>query len=276
MTRRHPLTPNRIDQLTDHLARIPALYDQLPTIDEPDRPDPGDPNDQGKTSHKPGSSAPLNLTAVHLTDHRTRRVGWWLHNPDRQPTIARFGTQPSLLWWTEAVTARAAAQNVDLNPPARLDVPSLLAWLTDARTFILAQPWAGLYADDIAELHQRLEQASTGRGPEFVPRCDQCALNGRVVKLEPRDEESWWKCPACNEEFTPKTAGDLARRQPPLPADEVAAAAGISPATIRTWKARRLIAPAKHDHGRPLYHLADVLRVKERVRDRSHHRRDHR
>ncbi len=264
-----------IDELTSHLARIPALYQNLPTIDEPDRQDPGDPNDQGKATHKPGSSAPLNLTAVHLTDTRTRRVGWWTHQPEHTPTIARFGTRPTLTWWTEAIQSRAAAANVTLDPIDDHTVTGLIDWLTHQRTFILAQPWARIYADDIAALHHRLERASTGAGPEFVPRCDQCALDGKVVKLEPRDEQSWWKCPKCNKEFTPHTAGDLARRQPPLPADEVAAAAGISPSTITTWKSRRLIAPAKHDRGRPLYHLADVLRVKERIRDRGTHRKDH-
>ena len=269
------LHADQIDQLTGHLAGIPALYQNLPTIDEPDRPDPGDPNDQGKTDHKPGSSAPLNLTVVHLADHRTRRVGWWRHDPDRQPTIARFGVQPSLLWWTDAVRARAAAQNVQLDEPADTTVPTLVAWLVAARPFILAQPWAAVYAADIAALHSRLEQATTGRGPEFIPRCDRCALDGKVVRLEPQDEQSWWKCPTCSKEFTPSTAGDLARRQPPLPAEEVAAAAGISASTITTWKQRRIIAPAKHDRGRPLYHLADVLRAKERIRDRGHHRKDH-
>ncbi len=273
---RRALRPAQIDELTTHLARIPALYANLPTIDEPDRGDPGDPNDAGTSGRKPSSAAPVNLTAIHLTDTRTHRVGWWAHNPDRTPTIARFGAWPTLHWWTTAIHAQAATAGVTLDPPPEAGIQNAITWLTNARTFILAQRWADIYAADIAELHDRLEQASTGHGPEFVPRCDRCALNGRVVKLEPRDDQSWWKCPACNKEFTPGTAGDLARRQPPLPADEVAAAAGISPATIRTWKLRRLIAPAKHDHGRPLYHLADVLRVKERVRERGTHRKDHR
>lgn len=89
-----------------------------------------------------------------------------------------------------------------------------------------------------------------------------------------RDDVSWFECPACQKQYTPGTMVDLGRRQPPMSGEELAAILGVSPSTITTWRSRKLISPARRDsHGRPLYYLADVLRVKERVRDRGHHRR---
>lgn len=262
------LAPAEIRALTDHLGQIPRLYGQLPTIDEPDRSDPGEPNDAGGTSTKPGSSAPLNLTVVHLTDTR-HKPGWRRHDPGRVATIHRFGTLPALYWWTQTIEPALADAHVAI--PDHTEVATVAtecAWLAQVTTFVLAQPWAPLYVRDIAAIHDRLAQATTGRGPGFIPRCDRCARDGKAVRLEPQDDGSWWKCPKCSKEHTPGSSIDLGRRQPPLPADQIAAALSISETTIRVWKIRGYLTPAKHDRGRPLYHLADVQRVKERVRDR--------
>lgn len=266
------LHAGEIRALPEHLAHIPNLYGQLPTITEPDRSDPGEPNDQGKADRKPGSAAPLNLTVVHLTDTRFK-PGWRRHDPGRVATIDRFGTLPALVWWVDTITMAMAEAHVP--HPARTDpatVASECAWLLEVQQFVLAQQWAALFVRDIAGLQSKLEQSSTGK-VEFVPRCDQCALAGRNVRLDPKDEASWWKCPDCGKEFTPSRSGDLARRQPPLTGAEIAAALGISEATIRTWKSRGYIAPAAHQQGRPLYHLADVQRVNERVRERGTRRK---
>lgn len=267
------LHASEIRALPEHLAQIPQLYGQLPMIDEPDRSDAGEPNDQGKTDRKPGSAAPLNLTVVHLTDTRQKN-GWRHHNPGHVPTIQRLGTLPSLFWWTQFVLPPLLEQaNVPVPPqvdPATVE--SECAWLAEVQQFVLAQAWAPMFVRDIAQIHAKLEQTSTGK-VEFVPRCDACALEGRNVRLDPQDDASWYKCPHCTKEFTPSRSGDLARRQPPLPAEEIAAALGISAATIRTWKFRGFIAPAAHQQGRPLYHLADVQRVNERVRERGTHRK---
>lgn len=261
------LHATEIRALPEHLTQIPKLYAELPMLDERNTTNTGEPNDQGKTDRKPGSAAPLNLTVVHLVDNRFK-PGWRRHDPGRVATIHRFGTLPALVWWVDTLTTVMTEARVpypDRTDPAT--VASECAWLAQVQPFVLAQKWAAMFVRDIAELQSTLEQSSTGK-VEFVPRCDQCALDGRSVRLDPKDDASWWKCPACNKEFTPSRSGDLARRQPPLPGAEIAAVLGISEKTIRTWKHRGFIAPAGHDHGRPLYHLADVQRVKERVRER--------
>ena len=261
------LAPAEVRALTDHLGQIPDLYGQLPTIDEPDRTDPGEPNDTGGTSTKPGSSAPLNLTVVHLTDTR-HKPGWRRHDPGRVATIHRLGTLPALYWWTQTIEPCLAAAGVTIPDHTKIaTVASECAWLAQVTTFVLAQPWAPLYVRDIAKIQQRLTEAATGTR-EWTPRCGQCAVDSKVVDLEPQDEGAWWKCPHCSKEYTPGAMSDLGRRQPPLPADQIAAALSISETTIRVWKIRGYLTPAKHDRGRPLYHLADVRRVKERVRER--------
>lgn len=267
------LHASEIRALPEHLTAIPTLYSQLPAIDEPDRTDAGDTNDAGHTDRKPGSAAPLNLTVVHLTDTRQKR-GWRHHNPGNVPTIQRLGTLPALFWWTQLVLP-PMLERAGVEIPPQVDpatVETECAWLAQVQPFVLAQPWAPMFVRDIAQLHAKLEQTSTGK-TEFIPRCDTCALQGRVVKLDPQDDASWYKCPHCNKEFTPSRSGDLARRQPPLPGAVIAGALGISESTIRMWKLRGYLAPAKHEHGRPLYHLADVQRVNERVRERGTNRK---
>jgi len=261
-----PLAADEVTALSEHLAQIPELYAQLPTIDEPDRPEPGEPNDDG--GHvQPGSRAPINLTVVQLTDTKlaSRR-----HDPGRVASIHRLGALPTLVWWSDAMARQMLQRHVEFAPLANpATVASECAWLAKIGTFALAQPWAPLYVRDIAALRASLEEATTGKREPWVPRCSKCS---NVLKA--RDEASWYECPSCGKQYTPGTMVDLGRRQPPMPASEIAKALGISPSTITTWRDRDLIIPARRDHrGRPLYYLADVLRVKERVRDRSEHRR---
>jgi len=263
----HPkqkLAAREVQDLTEHLQDIPALYGQLPTLDEPDRLAEGEPNDDGAHT-APGSRAPINLTTVQLTDTRIK-LAWRAHDPGRTATIHRMGTLPMLVWWTDSIARQQLEKGMTIQPLANpATVATECAWLRNASTFALAQPWATVYVRDIAKLHNMLMEATTGKREPWVPRCSACGDT-----LHARDDQSWYECSGCGKNFTPGSMIDLGRRQPAMTGAEIAAALGISPSTITTWRSRKLIQPARHDkHGRPLYYLADVVRIKERVRTPS-------
>lgn len=257
-----PLTVEEIRTLRDLLSgdgpdTLANLYGRLPAATEPAQPDLGEPND---TPHRGGygSQALINLTVHHLRDQEMK-TGWRNLDPTRAPIITRLGVVPALAWWCRKVQARMTAARLD--PPAgpgSATINDEAAWLAGVLPFILAQPWAPILARDLFTIRDRMVAIVTGKQP-FRPRCLDC----RSVHLEPQDEASWWKCPNCGRDYTPQTGlGDLGRRQPPMPAREIAAVLQISPGTIRTWKHRGLITTAGHDpHGRSLYYLADAKRI---------------
>jgi len=257
-----PLTAEEIRTLRDLLSgdgpdTLANLYGRLPAATESAQPDLGEAND---VPHRGGygSQALINLTVHHLRDQEMK-TGWRNLDPTRAPIITRLGVVPALAWWCRKVQARMTAARLD--PPAgpgSATINDEAAWLAGVLPFILAQPWAPILARDLFTIRDRMVAIVTGKQP-FRPRCLDC----RSVHLEPQDEASWWKCPNCGRDYTPQTGlGDLGRRQPPMPAREIAAVLQISPGTIRTWKHRGLIATAGHDpRGRSLYYLADVTRV---------------
>lgn len=269
--RRGPLKADEIVEYSLHLTEIPQLYRQLPTIDEPERPDAGEANDAAPGT-EPGSRAPLNLAVIHLEDTRYK-TGWRAHDPGRVASIHRFGVLPSLTWWTQYIDQvmgeRDVIRPVQANPAT---VATECAWLTDVTTFVLAQPWAVTCVRDIGAIHDRLADTVTGK-QRWIPKCGTCATNGRRSTLEPQDDGSWYKCPHCNREYTPGSMSDLGRRQPPMLGRTIAEQLDIPWSTFRNWDGN-LIHPVRRDSkGRKLYNLADALRIKERVRDRSEHRR---
>lgn len=262
--KQRPLRPTEIADLPTHLTQIPTLYEQLPTLDEPDRTDPGMVTDQGHTDHKPGSRAPINLTAFHLTDRRIKPRGWRTQNPGRVPTIHRLGTLPALIWWVQLIEALADQAGVDVpgHPEGDATVATECAWLADVHRLVLAQPGAVLFVRDIARLHATLDQAIIGDS-QIRHRCGTCQ---RV--LEPTDDGAY-ECRGCGRVYAPTHLYQLARAEKqPRTAREIATFLGIPTATIRTWKARGQIQPVKRDsRGRQLFWLADAIRIKERIRD---------
>lgn len=257
-----PLTVEEIRTLRDILDgdgpnTIASLYSRLPQTTEPATPDRGEPNDIPARG-TPGSRALINLAVHHLRDQELK-TGWRDLDPTRAPIITRLGVVPALLWWCRKVHDKMAAAR--LNPPAgpgSATINDETAWLAGVLPFILAQPWAPVLAHDMFTIHERLTAIVTGKQP-FRPRCLDC----RGVHLEPQDGASWWKCPNCGRDYTPTTGlGDLGRRQPPMPAREIATVLQVSPGTIRTWKHRGLISTAgKDSRGRSLYYLADAKRI---------------
>lgn len=254
-------TPAEIETLHRQLGEIPALYADLPTIDEPDRAAGGEPNDEPGHA-APAPSPPINLTVVHLADTRLK-AGWRHHNPGRCATIERFGVLPALMWWTLYVEGRMTT--LGATPPPTADpatVDSECAWLQAAHLFVLAQPWARLLCRDVHRIHTRLTETVTGKR-EYIPRCGTCPN----TILDPQDAGSWYKCSTCNREYTPGSMSDLGRRQPPLPGKQIAALLGIPWSTFRNWDDRGLLKAERRDgKGRKLYALADAKRVHERVR----------
>lgn len=264
MTR--PLHPSELLDHPQHLAEIPDLYRQLPAIDEPDRADQGEPNDDPRPA---GGTyrAPINLTSWHLKDWRIKH-GWHDHNPADSTTIDRFGVGPSLRWWVQAIANTMPATVARPDLPTGRDIPALAGWLTDVTTYVYAQPWAAVHVRDIAAIHARLTETVTGRKP-WIPCCGQCARDGRRVTLHPQDDGSWYWCGHCGKTYMPGTLGNLGRQQPPMTGQEIAQQLDIPWSTVRRWNHAGLLAPVKRNRaGRKLYHLADALRVKERVRDR--------
>ena len=50
---------------------------------------------------------------------------------------------------------------------------------------------------------------------------------------------------------------------PPIPAPLAAALAGVSPATVRDWRRRGILAPVGGTERKPLYAAADVLAARD-------------
>lgn len=289
-----PKTPLAADEtiaLTENLAAIPVLYSQLPTIDEPDRPLQGEPNDAGGHT-APGSGVPINLTVIQLTDERVATLRWRRHDPGKTASIHRLGVLPMLVWWTDSIARQMQRRRVEVSELADpATVASECAWLTEVAQFALAQGWAPLFVRDIAACKARLDEAVTGKREPWVPRClkcnntltehvdegkwYECVIVWEKVKEAIETEDAEWKIvKGCGKDYTHGALVDLGRRQPPMLGEDIAKVLGIAQSTITTWRHRKLITPARRDNqGRPLYYLADVMRVKERVRDRSEHRK---
>ncbi|MGC3994074.1 MAG: hypothetical protein QM779_08220 [Propionicimonas sp.] len=258
-----PLTAEEVERLRlildpADVGSIAALFGRLPDPGDPaSRSDQGEPNDAPLT-HRFGSRALVNLAVVHLQDD-TWKTGADQLNPRGRPVIARLGVRPALAWWQrvveEAMRARSMTPPTPASPAATIEEAS--RWLAQLLPFILAQGWAPILARDLFVIADQLDQAVTGKRP-FRPRCADCRQH-----LEPQDEATWWKCPGCGRDYTPRTGlGDLGRRQPPMTARAIGAVLQMSPGTIRTWKHRGLITRAGTDpHGRGLYYLADAKRI---------------
>lgn len=246
------------DAETDRPDTISSLYHRLPTIYEPSHTD-GAPNDD-TSANNPGSVALINLAVYHLRDGR-QKTGWRQHNPGKNATIHRFGVLPSLSWWTSYIDARM--RDAGLNPPPLAGTATVTGeadWLAAVLPFVLVQPWSMVFGRDMLRIHDRLTETVTGKR-KFVPKCADC----HDQRLEPQDDETWWKCPNCGRDYMPKNGlHDLGRRQPPLTGREIADTLRLPWSTLRTWDERGLIRPEGRDHrGRKLYYLADVKRVRD-------------
>lgn len=91
-------------------------------------------------------------------------------------------------------------------------------------------------------------------GPLVVALCPTCDRVAHMrLTVSPDKADRWQHDKAINR------ARELLDLEPaPQPADEIAAALGVSPHTIRSWASRGLLAQAGRDGRRKLYRLADA------------------
>lgn len=269
MSDRRTLRAHEIEALREHLGRIPERHHRAHRMTTATgTPEPGERPPAGK----PGSRAPLNLAVVHLADRR-HKYGWDGLDPTRQAVTNRFGVLPSLEVWVRHVRDDMSNNGTSYPPlAARPTVATECRWLADTLAYTLAHEWAPALADDIRDLDSQLG-AILGERPEYRPRCRVLGCentDGTRTALEPRDNATWYACPACGRQYT--LAADLqalGQTQPAMTGPEVAQALGLSKHTIRSWASRGLLSHESRDHkGRKLYDLDLVRRIAQRTRER--------
>lgn len=227
----------------DRLRQLPSLVHQVMlTLDAPN------PRDEaGRTSRpRPGSKPPTSLHALDLlraTDHRDEEYS---HAP-----LIRLAQCSRIVM--EAIDDETKAAHPQ--PLEGLSWRTECAWL--AGVWPAAQAWLDLVDFDWIETEVRTIHgmfAAAARLPKPARyACPKCS-----GEMQPAHGGRWLACTQCPHE----ERGDIEqryRRRPPATIAKLSDEFTVPEATIRSWRRRGKLKPARVEGGRPLFWPWDVL-----------------
>jgi hypothetical protein len=224
------------------LAALPELVEQL------------DPTERHHdiTAHRGkaiGSPALVHLEVVHLL-HGGEHRPWHGEDPRYGDMTERYKAALVLAGWTR-ILAEELPEYPDLTeqPTVRSEAAVLIeywSWISD-------QQWATELSRDIAKVAARVRTV-LGIKPEPEYSCPQC---GNPAYLQPGG------ILGCTEvqdhHIVVRDLEQQQRRRPPIGTKEVHDEFGVQPGTLRQWKNRRKIQPARTEHGRNWWWPWDVF-----------------
>jgi hypothetical protein len=216
--------------------------------------------------------------------HRLRPLDRDTARTHRWDTTDRYGIAPTLETWVRVLVDELVEQNGPLAFPdltERATVRSEAATLVEWWSFIAEQQWGAELAQDVTTMANQV-RAALGEKPELELKCPQC---NNPAYMQPGGILACTEVP--DHDVVVRDLEQQLRRRPALATKDICEEFDLEPGTLRIWKRRRKIKPARTEqHGRTERNwwlpwdvfclvnpdIADAIRLREEVAegDREH------